>query len=236
MAELKIYYQDKDIIVVHKPPFIASQDDGFMNKDMVSLIKSHIYETEKRTNPYVGVVHRLDKPVEGIMVYALNTKAAGELSKAIARHEFKKIYKAVLKGDDSELSGITPGEKKMISNTLIKRTSAGFIAENYIRQDKRNNISVVCDKPLADAKKSRLEFEILEKTDAMITVSIRLETGRHHQIRATMADIGLPVSGDKKYGQKQDNTKRTSTESLKLWAYRIVFKHPVTGKYMEFML
>lgn len=303
MNSLKIYYQDKDIIVVYKPPFIASQDDRSFGQDMVSLIKNHIYTTEKRVNPYVGVVHRLDKPVEGVMVYALNPKAAAYLSKEIAEHRFLKIYRAKLEGDASFLLKLKEGESVKIFGTKITCRDGGFEAENYMVFDRKNNISVVADEKRKDAKRAALKFVIEgqgikrqetiaqesngketvaqetrvhgeesvidaqgtrvhgEKSvidaqgedkaiDEGVYVKIELITGRHHQIRATMADIGLPVKGDRKYavpvksGEKHGEAVKSGREygnaggaqpkeALELCAWEIGFRHPASGKKMS---
>lgn len=207
--ELKIYYEDKDIIVVHKPAFVSSQGARGSEIDMESMIRNHLYMTDKKANPYVAVVHRLDKPVEGIMVYAKSKKAAAGLSTQIQSHSFKKSYVAVVGGN--------PDNKEYIR------------IENYLVKDGAKNMSFVADKSHKEAKKAIFEYKYIgENKDGYKVLKIKLHTGRHHQIRVTLSNLGYPIVGDSKYGDGAGAGK------LMLCACEIEFKHPVSGKAMAF--
>ncbi len=223
---LKVYYEDKDIIVVHKPAFVSAQSTRGGEADLESMIKNYLYTQNKIANPYVAVVHRLDKPVEGIMVYAKTKQAAGQLSSQIQKHEFKKTYLALVGG-------------------LID--AKDFVrVENYLAKDNVKNMSFVVDKNHKDGKKSILEYKALgNNKDGKTVLEIKLHTGRHHQIRVTMADIGFPLVGDVKYGggdetsvkvfNEKNSVINANKDSVCLFAYKIEFAHPKSGKTMSFV-
>ena len=208
--ELKVYYEDNDIIVVHKPAYVSAQSTRGGEVDLESIIKNYIYSKDKTSNPYVAVVHRLDKPVEGIMVYAKTKQAAGHLSGQIQRHEFKKTYLALVNG-------------------LVEAKE--FVrVENYLAKDGKSNMSYVVDKNHKDAKKAVLEYRSLgENKDGNTLLEIKLHTGRHHQIRVTMASLGYPLVGEVKYGEGEGK------ENVQLCSYKLEFAHPMSKKTMSFM-
>ena len=207
---LKVYYEDKDIIVVHKPAYVSSQSTRGGEVDLESIIKNYIYSKDKTSNPYVAVVHRLDKPVEGIMVYAKTKQAASHLSAQIQRHEFKKTYLAVVK-------------TMVVAKEFVR-------VENYLAKDNVKNLSYVVDKNHKDAKKAILEYRSLgENKDGNTVLEIKLHTGRHHQIRVTMASLGYPLVGDVKYGEGEGK------DNIQLCAYKLEFTHPKSGKSMSFV-
>ena len=210
----EIIYEDKDIIVCHKPSGIATQTKGIGSKDMVSILKNHIAKTTGiKKEPYLAVIHRLDQPVEGLLVFAKTPSAAKELNRQLTSSGFGKYYKAVLTG--------TPVNKE---GTL----------EDYLVKDKCSNSSKICTKDTPDAKLAKLSYKITDtftKEDG-ITYSnayITLETGRHHQIRVQMKGAGTPLAGDRKYGGAC-----TSYTKLQLTACQLTFTHPVTKKKMNF--
>ena len=212
----KIIYEDKDIIVVHKPSGIATQTKGIGSKDMVSILKNHIAkETGIKKEPYLAVIHRLDQPVEGLLVFAKTPEASKDLNRQLTTSGFGKYYRAVLTGTLSNKEGDL---------------------EDYLVKDKRSNSSKVCSKDTPDAKIARLHYKItdtFEKEDGQIysNAIITLDTGRHHQIRVQMKNAGAPLAGDRKYGGAC-----TSYTKLQLTACRLTFKHPITKKKMEFEL
>ena len=240
--KLEILYKDRDIIVVKKPAFVSSQEERGAGADMVSCIRNY-YAIEEEKQVQVFVVHRLDKPVAGVMVYALNKRSAVALSKQLANGDFNKTYYAILK-----LLEKTPGvlgfnEKKVLTDYLIK--------------DGRSNMSRIAEKgEIKDAKKAVLEYEITDKKDIdgrmLYLAKICLITGRHHQIRVQFSGNGAPLYGDKKYGSLapvKKSCKKTDTdiiqdsssnndenEGIALCAYALRFNHPVTGKTMEFSI
>ena len=212
----EIIYEDKDIIVVHKPSGIATQTKGIGSKDMVSILKNHISkETGIKKEPYLAVIHRLDQPVEGLLVFAKTPAAAKDLNKQLTNSGFGKYYRAVLTG-------------------TLENTEDDL--EDYLVKDKRSNMSKVCTKDTPDTKIARLHYKItdtFEKEDGVIysNAEITLDTGRHHQIRVQMKNAGVPLAGDRKYGGSC-----TSYTNLQLIACRLTFIHPATKKKMLFEL
>ena len=210
MQDLKIFYEDNHIIVVQKPNNVPSQEDKTGDEDMLTIIKKYIKEKyNKPGDVYLGLVHRLDRPTGGVMVFARTSKAAARLSEQIRNKQIKKKYIAVC---DGKL------EKE-------KDTWQDFLLKN-----ERTNISKVVLKGTKNAKEAILDYELInysEKTD-LSTVKINLYTGRHHQIRVQFASRGHSLFGDQKYGV------RGRGKQLRLWAYYLSFIHPITKKVMEF--
>lgn len=195
--KLEIIFEDKDILVCRKPAGIATQTKRLGQQDMESLLKN--YRVKKGEPPYIGIVHRLDQPVEGIMVFAKNQKAAAHLSKQVQDRVIGKYYYAV--------SVNMPKEKE---GTL----------EDYLLTDKKANVTKVVDGNDKDAKIAKLEYRVVESRDDKTLFDIKLHTGRQHQIRVQMANAGSPLVGDSKYGDATDKTK------LALCSYKLEFEHP----------
>lgn len=179
---MKVIYEDNQIIVVEKEPNIPSQADKTGDIDMLTLVKQYIKEKyNKPGEVYIGLVHRLDRPVGGVMVFARTSKAASRLSEQVRNKTLQKTYIAVVDGKIEPNKGIL---------------------EDYLYKDERNNISKVVNKDKKNAKLAKLEYEVLsydEKRD-LTTVKIKLHTGRHHQIRVQFANFGHSLFGDQKYG------------------------------------
>lgn len=204
---IPVLYEDNHLLVVDKPAGMASQADGHATTDLLSELKDYIkLKYDKPGDVYLGLVHRLDQPVSGIMVFARTSKAAARLSEQVRDRVFKKTYRAVLMGSPPEMSG-----------TL----------KHYIWKDDTKNKVVVYNKPGADAKPAILHYTVVKKDKETTTVEIELETGRPHQIRAQFAHVKCPLKGDGKYG-KSDGT------DLALRAIRLGFHHPITKKWMVF--
>ena len=210
MQELKVIYEDNHILVVEKTPNIPSQGDKTGDTDMLSLCKEYIKEKYKKPgNVYLGLVHRLDRPVGGVMIFAKTSKAAGRLSDQIREKVFKKKYLAVV---DGKLK-----EKK------------GFL-EDYLYKDERNNMSKVVKPEKKNAKKASLDYEVLfyDEVKDLSLVKVNLHTGRHHQIRVQLSHFGHSIFGDQKYGI------RGKGKQIALWAYELTIKHPVTKEEITF--
>ena len=206
--KLNVIYEDNHIIVVEKPCNVPSQADSTGDLDMITLVKQYIKEKyQKPGEVYLGLVHRLDRPVGGIMVFARTSKAAGRLSEAIRTNQFSKTYLAVVTGILQEKEGRL---------------------ENYLWKDEALNKSMVVSKEKKGAKLASLSYEVIEEKDNLSLVKIHLETGRHHQIRVQFAHLGHPLYGDQKYGK--DNLQK----QIALWAYRLEFKHPTKEEIMQF--
>lgn len=205
---LKVIYEDNHIIVVVKPCNVPSQSDKTGDLDMLTMVKEYIKEKyQKPGNVYVGLVHRLDRPVGGLMVFAKTSKAAARLSESIRIKDFKKTYLAVVNGTFEEKSGVL---------------------ENYLWKDEALNKSMVVSKEKHGSKLAKLSYEVLSSENDLSLVKIDLETGRHHQIRVQFANINHSLYGDQKYGKGPLNTQ------IALWAYRLAFTHPVQKKWMMF--
>lgn len=207
---MKVLYEDNQIIVVEKEPNIPSQQDKTGDIDMLTLVKNYVKEKyNKKGEAYIGLVHRLDRPVGGVMVFARTSKSASRLSEQVRNKTLKKTYIAVVDGKIENKEGIL---------------------EDYLYKDERNNISKVVNKEKKNSKLAKLEYEVLEyieKTD-LTKVKINLFTGRHHQIRVQFANFGHSLFGDQKYGT------RGKGKQIRLWAFRLELEHPTTKENMIF--
>lgn len=213
--KLNILHEDEHIIVCYKPAGVPTQTSKMGEQDMVSILKNYLYKKQEKKEPYVAVIHRLDQPVEGLLVFAKTPFAAKELNKGLQGAGFGKYYKAVLWG--------VPGK---ISDTL----------QDYLVKDGRTNTSRIGNQNEKDAKKAVLSYEVLATgTDDgkdISLVKVKLDTGRHHQIRVQMANMGCPIWGDAKYNMAAVQDRRF--RQIALCAYRLEFVHPKTRKKMEF--
>lgn len=210
MKNLKVIFEDNHIIVVEKQPNIPSQSDKTGDIDMLTLVKDYIKEKyNKPGNVYLGLVHRLDRPVGGVMVFAKTSKAASRLSEQVRQKVFKKKYLAVVDGKIENENG-----------TL----------EDYLYKDERNNISKVVNKEKKNAKLAKLDYKVLAYNEVkdLSLVEINLHTGRHHQIRVQLSNFGHSIFGDQKYGT------RGQGKQIALWAYELTIEHPITKEEMVF--
>lgn len=208
--DLVILYEDNHIIVVLKPQNIACCPDESGDDNLFDCIKRYIKEKyEKPGNVFLGLIHRLDRPTGGVMVYAKTSKAAARLSEQLKSGGFEKKYLAVLCG--------TPSKK---SATL----------ENYLRKNSVNNMVYVCTQTEEGAKFASLDYEIIGEAGGLSLAQIKLHTGRTHQIRVQMAAINAPVYGDMRYGGEN-----AVKGKLSLWAYSLSFSHPVTGEKLRYI-
>ena len=208
MNKLKILYEDNHIIVVFKEANILSQADDTRDKDLLTIVKQYIKEKyNKPGNVYLGLVHRLDRPVSGIMVFAKTSKASKRLGEQIRNRTMKKTYLAVVNG-------------------LLTKNKGKF-CDYLVKLNNGNTITTTKDK----GKESILYYEVLAKDFKNNTtlVKINLETGRHHQIRVQFASRGYYLCGDQRYG-KQDKTP------IALCAYKLEFRHPVTKEKLCFKI
>lgn len=211
MQNLKILFEDNHIIVVEKTPNIPSQSDKTGDIDMLTLVKLYIKEKyNKPGNVYLGLVHRLDRPVGGIMIFAKTSKAASRLSDEVREKVFKKKYLAVVDGK-------------------IEKTKGSL--ENYLYKDERNNMSKVVNKDKKNAKLAKLDYEVLfyDEVKNLSLIKINLHTGRHHQIRVQLSNFGHSIFGDQKYGT------RGTGKQIALWAYELTIMHPITKEEKTFI-
>ena len=205
---VKILYEDNHIIVAIKPAGVLSQSDGSNAPDMLTIIKAYIKEKyQKPGEVYLGLVHRLDRPVSGVMVFARTSKAASRLSEQIRQRKVDKIYRCVV-------TGVLEGEGRL---------------ENFIYKDESKNIVTVSDTEKPGFKASYLDYKAIGTKDGLTLAEVKLGTGRSHQIRAQMAHSGHPLIGDQKYGKKDERTKDIALE-----AYKLSFEHPVKREFITF--
>ena len=205
---VKVLYEDNHIIVAIKPCGVLSQSDGSGNPDMLTILKAYIKEKySKPGEVYLGLVHRLDRPVSGVMVFARTSKAASRLSEQIRTRKVEKIYRCVVKG-------VLEGSGRL---------------ENYIFKDESRNMVTVSDTERPGYKTSYLDYKALASKDGLTLVEVKLGTGRSHQIRAQMAHAGYPLFADQKYGEADKGCKDIALE-----AYKLTFEHPVKRELITF--
>lgn len=211
---MEILYEDKEIVVCVKPHGIATQSKKLGTPDMVSKLKNELYQKHPENGePYLAVIHRLDQPVKGILVFAKTPGAAKELNRQLQNQGFGKYYHALVEGKPEQLEG-----------TL----------EDYLVKDGRTNTSRVCTKETPGAKLARLHYQVIETSGERSLLDIHLDTGRHHQIRVQLSHMGCPIVGDTKYNPQA--RKADGWQEIQLCAYRLDFTHPVTKKEMHFHL
>ena len=211
MIELNVIYEDNHIIVVEKLVNIPSQQDKTGDLDMLTIIKNYLKNKyDKPGNVYLGLVHRLDRPVGGVMVFAKTSKAASRLSEQVRNKELKKEYLVV-----------TDGKWEKDSDVL----------EDYLWKNEKNNLSKVVDENKKNAKYAKLEYKVLKynKDIDLSVLKINLYTGRHHQIRVQLSNIGHSIYGDQRYGKIGKN------KQIALWAYKLTILHPIKKEKMEFV-
>lgn len=199
--DISILFEDNHLLVVEKPINIPVQQDNSKDADLLTLLKEDIkIRYQKPGNVYLGLVHRLDRPVGGVIVFAKTSKAASRLSDVIRRNVLDRTYLAVVQH--------TPKRKKA---TLT----------DYLAKDTKRNISKVVDSSHKQGKKAILDYEVLASRNGFSLLSIKLHTGRSHQIRVQLANAGMPIYGDQKYAKDAP-----TGQQIALWAHQLTFPHP----------
>ncbi len=219
----KIIYEDDHILVCHKPPGLATQTSGVGQPDMVSELKNYLSKRTAPGNlpgkgaqpPYLGVIHRLDQPVEGLLVFAKDKKTAAKLTAQLAAGVLNKRYYAVVCGEPAKQ------EAELV---------------DYLSKDAG---SAIVTSQADGGKKAVLQYRVIGRISAPAPISlldIHIDTGRFHQIRAQMAHAGLPLLGDRRYGSEESGllSRELQVHNVALCACQITLKHPVTDKTMEF--
>jgi len=207
--KITILYEDNHLLVVVKPPNMLTQGDETGDEDLLSALKEDLkIRHNKPGNVFLGLVHRLDRPVGGAMVFAKTSKSASRLSDQIRTREFQKTYLAIVYG--------IPAHK---SATLT----------HYLDKDERTNtVRAVMD--AGEGKLAILDYEVISSGEGLSLVRIRLHTGRPHQIRVQMAETGHPLYGDQKYGAALNKPGM----QLALWSVEVGFTHPTQKQQMSF--
>lgn len=207
--QAQIIYEDNHLLVINKKAGQLVQGDKTGDLSLLELIKDFIKKRdEKPGNVFLGLVHRIDRPTSGLVIYAKTSKALSRLTVMVKNREVKKTYWAIV-------------GKEMIpkSQRLI----------HYLQKNEKTNKATVFIKPTDKAKESILNYQIIKTLDNYQLLEIDLETGRHHQIRAQLSKIGVPIKGDLKYGAPRSNPDG----GISLHARKLEFEHPVTKEKVE---
>lgn len=208
-SKIETLYEDNHILVVVKPPNMLTQGDETGDEDLLAALKEDIrIRCNKPGNVYLGLVHRLDRPVGGAMVFAKTSKAASRLSEQIRTRTFDKSYLAVVHG--------------------IPVQSAGTLVHYLIKDEKTNTVHVTTKAD--EGKKAVLDYSVIESKGGLSLVRVKLHTGRPHQIRVQLASAGNPLYGDQKYGSAINKPGM----QLALWSVEVGFEHPTLKNHLSF--
>jgi 23S rRNA pseudouridine1911/1915/1917 synthase len=206
---MEILYEDNHMIAINKKVSDIVQGDKTGDEPLSEKVKSYIKQKyHKPGNVYLGVTHRLDRPVSGALLFAKTSKALGRLNQMFKHKEIKKIYWAIVKT-----------KPPVLEETL----------NHYLIKNQKKNKSFAYDQEVKDAKLASLTYKIIAEADNYYLLEVELHTGRHHQIRCQLAKIGCPVKGDLKYGFPRSN----ADGGISLHARKIEFIHPVKKESIE---
>lgn len=251
---MKVLYEDRDIIVCIKEPGVPTQSDKSRDMDMVNMLRN--YENTSGLGgikvagvPYIGLVHRLDRPVGGVMVFAKNADALKSLNKQISENKISKNYLAIAMIDnDEKLKAVMQEKDKgiMHDSELDKQALSPWIKiKDNLLKDSKTNLSVIVDSNNRNSKVAELDYRIVGvgsrevegKSIDTCMLEVYLITGRHHQIRVQMTGQGFPLMGDVKYNEKYNDLlgRAGNRKLVALYSYRLEFLHPRTNKKMEFI-
>jgi len=209
LTQDRILYEDNHLIAINKTCHDLVQSDTSGDEPLIEQIKSFIKNRDKKPgNVYLEVIHRIDRPVSGVVLFAKTSKVLPRMNKLFHDGEVKKIYWAVVKN-------IPPKESDILIHHLIRNS--------------KQNKSYVYDKQKPESKEARLIYRVLGKTSSYFLLEIELITGRHHQIRSQLAKIGCPIKGDLKYGFQRSNPDG----GIHLHSRQVSFFHPVTDEWTE---
>ncbi|PAU93902.1 RNA pseudouridine synthase [Aliifodinibius salipaludis] len=204
---IPIIYEDEHLLIIEKPAGVLSQKDHTGDPDVLTLCKQYL--SRSQNNPFLGLIHRLDRPVSGLMLLAKNRNAANNLSKQVRDRTIQKTYWAITAG--------SPPRNGVLTHRLYKNSDTNIVEVVPSNQEK--------------GKRAELSFAKLEESDNLHLLSVHLQTGRPHQIRVQLAHEGYPIWGDYKYGQNQPDGR-----TMALRAVELVFKHPHTAQHVQFEL
>lgn len=208
---IPILYEDNHLLIVEKPVNIPVQEDVTEDEDLLSILKADIkVRYEKPGNVYLALVHRLDRPVGGAIVFAKTSKAASRMGDLLRKQELDRVYLAVVRGIVDENEGRL---------------------QHYLFKDRAKNQVYAVHKGNKEAKKAILDYEVVTrfKSDNLTLVRVTLQTGRSHQIRVQLKELGHPLYGDQKYGAKVNKVG----EQIALWAHELSFEHPVKDEIVK---
>ncbi|GIP20005.1 RluA family pseudouridine synthase [Paenibacillus sp. J22TS3] len=209
---IPILYEDNHLLGIVKPVNMLSQEDASGDPDLLTVLKADLKERyQKPGNVYLGLVHRLDRPVGGAMIFAKTSKAASRLSEAVRSRSFSKIYLAVAHG--------------------VPTRSTGRL-EDLLLKDERTNTVKVVPRGTPGGKQAILDYRVLgEPVNGLSLIQVELLTGRSHQIRVQLSHLGCPLYGDQKYGAQLNKPG----QQIALWSAHVGFPHPVTKEHVSLL-
>lgn len=227
--QTQIVYEDEAVLVIRKPAGLATESAGIGRKDVVSELKNYVAKKNPGKMPYLGIVHRLDQPVEGLLVFAKTKKAAEILTVQLGKGMLKKEYLAVVCGKVPENTG-------RLVDYLAKEKGMAVV-KNAADAKTEKDVDAQAEKAAdPQAKKAVLTYTKKAETGRLTLLAVQIETGRFHQIRAQLSHAGFPILGDEKYGSEESKelSREKKIRFTALCAASLSFRHPVTGKTMAF--
>ena len=235
--QTQIVYEDEAVLVIRKPAGLATESAGIGQKDVVSELKNYVAKKNPGKMPYLGIVHRLDQPVEGLLVFAKTKKAAEDLTTQLGKGTLKKEYLAVVCGKVPENTGrLVDYLIKVNGMAVVKDAADAQIKDAADVQVKDAADARVKQAAYPQAKKAVLTYTKKAETEKFTLLAVQIETGRFHQIRAQLSHAGFPILGDEKYGSEESKelSREKKIRFTALCAASLSFRHPVTGKTMAF--
>ncbi len=227
--QTQIVYEDEAVLVIRKPAGLATESAGIDQKDVVSELKNYVAKKNPGKMPYLGIVHRLDQPVEGLLVFAKTKKAAENLTAQLGKGTLKKEYLAVVCGKVPENTG-------RLVDYLAKEKGMAVV-KNAADAKTEKDVDAQAGKAAGpQAKKAVLTYTKKAETEKFTLLAVQIETGRFHQIRAQLSHAGFPILGDEKYGSEESKelSREKKIRFTALCAASLSFRHPVTSKFMAF--
>lgn len=220
--DLTVVYEDKELLIIHKPAGVATQSGRIGEKDLQSMVMSYLGGSAS----YAALINRLDQPVEGLVLFAKTPQSAKILSEQLTSGTIHKYYLAGCNCAEMEINGNDIGG------------DVWFDREDYLLQSRKDNSSSIVQKGTSGAKRAFLQYRYMERKDNCVLIEVFLHTGRHHQIRVQMSACGLPLLGDRKYGAGKTGSAEQNYEGkgIALCAYRLELVHPKTKKEMNFSI
>ena len=259
--QTQIVYEDEAVLVIRKPAGLATESAGIGQKDVVSELKNYVAKKNPGKMPYLGIVHRLDQPVEGLLVFAKTKKAAEDLTTQLGKGTLKKEYLAVVCGKvpentgrlvdylikvngmavvkdaaDAQIKDAADAQIKDAADAQIKDAADAQVKDAADVQVKDAADARVKQAAYPQAKKAVLTYTKKAETEKFTLLAVQIETGRFHQIRAQLSHAGFPILGDEKYGSEESKelSREKKIRFTALCAASLSFRHPVTGKTMAF--
>ena len=223
---MTVLYEDNHIIIVNKQAGEIVQGDKTGDTPLVETVKQYIKEAyAKPGNVFLGVVHRLDRPVSGAVIYARTSKALARLNEMFRKNEVHKTYWAIVERNEK----IRMKNEEFNIDDYKRNQNSSIRLDHWLVRNEKQNKSYAYDHEVPNSKKAILEYRVLAEGEHYNLVEVDLKTGRHHQIRCQLAAVGMPIRGDLKYGARRSNPDG----SISLCAHSIEFDHPVCHQHIH---